>query len=185
VGAFAPLLGEVPDPRRAQGQLCELPHVLLLTVLAIVTGCNSYRGIVTFIDLHRRELNADFRRPGASSRGSIRLRWGVSFLLPPSDRPAPGRARGAWEGNIALNGKTLRRSFDNFRGRAAAQVLSAFARYLARARPSLDIAEKSNETPVAQKLLAEVGLANGTIVTLDALHYQKDISRLRQKPTSP
>jgi hypothetical protein len=80
VGAFAPLLGEVPDPRRAQGQLCELPHVLMFSVLAIVTGCNSYRGIVTFIDLHRRELNADFRRPGASSRGSIRLRWG---FLPP------------------------------------------------------------------------------------------------------
>jgi hypothetical protein len=105
--------------------------------------------------------------------------------LPPSDRPAPGCARGAWEGNIALNGKTLRRSFDNFRGRAAAQVLIAFATDTLLALAHLDIAEKSNETPVAQKLLAELGLASGTIVTLDALHYQKDISRLRQKPTSP
>ena len=26
-------------------------------ILAIVTGCNSYRGIVTFIDVHRHKLN--------------------------------------------------------------------------------------------------------------------------------
>jgi hypothetical protein len=53
VTAFAPLMGlleEVPDPRRAEGKLYKLPHVLLFSILAIVTGCNSYRGIVTFIE---------------------------------------------------------------------------------------------------------------------------------------
>ena len=60
---FAPLLNllaDVPDPRRAQGQLYKLPHVLLFSILAIVTGCNSYRGVVTFIAVHRRRLNATF-----------------------------------------------------------------------------------------------------------------------------
>ena len=37
-----------------------MPHVLLFSVLAIVSGCNSYRGIVTFTDVHRRRLNAVF-----------------------------------------------------------------------------------------------------------------------------
>jgi len=63
VAAFSPLLdvlAEVPDPRRAEGRLYKLPHVLLFSVLAIVTGCNSYRGIVTFIDVHRHRLNAAF-----------------------------------------------------------------------------------------------------------------------------
>ena len=44
---FSPLLGllaEVPDPRRGQGQKYKLPHVLLFSILAVVTGCNSYRG---------------------------------------------------------------------------------------------------------------------------------------------
>ena len=54
------VLAGVPDPRRAQGQLYKLPHVLLFSILAIVTGCNSYRGIVTFIAVHRRRLNAAF-----------------------------------------------------------------------------------------------------------------------------
>ena len=41
------LLADVPDPRRGQGQLYKLPHVLLFSVLAIVTGGNSY-GVVPF-----------------------------------------------------------------------------------------------------------------------------------------
>jgi hypothetical protein len=48
VTALSPLLdvlAEVPDPRRAEGKLYKLPHVLLFSILAIVTGCNSYRGI--------------------------------------------------------------------------------------------------------------------------------------------
>jgi hypothetical protein len=61
--AFSPLLdilAEVPDPRRAKGKLYKLPHVLLFSILAIISGCNSYRGIATFIDVHRRRLYRGF-----------------------------------------------------------------------------------------------------------------------------
>ncbi len=60
---FSPLLdvlAEIPDPRRAEGKLYQLPYVLLFAILAIVSGCNSYRGIITFIDVHRHRLNAIF-----------------------------------------------------------------------------------------------------------------------------
>ncbi len=63
MAAFSPLLdvlAEVPDPRRAEGNLYKLPYVLLFSILAIVSGCNSYRGIVTFVDVHRHRLNAVF-----------------------------------------------------------------------------------------------------------------------------
>jgi len=46
-------------------------------------------------------------------------------------------------------------------------------------RGSPDIAEKSNEIPAAQTLLAELGLAPGAIVTLDALHCPKNSSPSR------
>jgi len=49
----------------------------------------------------------------------------------------------------------------------------------------IDIAEKSNEIPAAQTLLAELGVPSSAIVTLDALHCQKNISRPQQTPTSP
>jgi len=64
MATFTPLLdilADVPDPRRAQGKLYKLPHVLLISILAIVSGSDSYRGIVTFIDTHRRTLNRSFR----------------------------------------------------------------------------------------------------------------------------
>ena len=42
--AFSPLLGlleEVPDPRRAEGKLYRLPHVLLFSILA--RDCRKFR----------------------------------------------------------------------------------------------------------------------------------------------
>ena len=49
------MLAEVLDPRRAEGKLYNLPHVLLFSILTIGSGCNSYRGIVTFIDVDRHK----------------------------------------------------------------------------------------------------------------------------------
>jgi hypothetical protein len=51
--------------------------------------------------------------------------------------------------SIALDGKTLRGSFDNFHERAAAQVLSAFATDTALVLAHVDTADKSNEIPAA------------------------------------
>ena len=61
--AFAPLLcllEEVPDRRRAEGKLYRLPHLLLFSILAIVSGGNSYRSVTTFIEAQRRRLNRAF-----------------------------------------------------------------------------------------------------------------------------
>jgi hypothetical protein len=201
---FSPLLdvlADVPDPRRAQGQLYKLPHVLLFAILAIVTGCNSYRGVVTFIAVHRRRLNAAFSLNWKRAPAHTAVRYILQGLDPAAVEGAFRRhaallqaARAtSGQGSIALDGKTLRGSveprgspdFDKFNDRAAAQVLSAFATETALVLAHIDIAEKSNEIPAAQTLLAELGIADGTIVTLDALHCQKNISRSQQRPASP
>jgi DDE_Tnp_1-associated len=195
MAAFAPLLGllaEVPDPRRGQGQLYKLPHVLLFSILAIVTGCNSYRGIVTFIDVHRRRLNATFGLKWRRAPAHTAVRYILKGLDPAAVEAVFRRhatllqaACGtSGQGSIALDGKTLRGSFDNFHDRVAAQLLSAFATDTALVLAHIEIAEKSNEIPAAQTLLAELGVPAGAIVTLDALHCQKNISRSPQKPAS-
>ena len=46
---FLTFLAAIPDPRRAEGKRYEQHYVLLFSILAIVTGANSYRGIRTFI----------------------------------------------------------------------------------------------------------------------------------------
>ena len=151
------LLAGVSDPRRGQGQKYKLPHVLLFSILAIVTGCNSYRGIVTFTDVHRRRLNATFGLTWRRAPAHTAVRY-ILKGLDPADvegvfpqhaarlqaaRTPPG------SGSIALDGKTLRGSFDNFNDRAAAQVLSAFATDTSLVLAHVDIAEKSNEIPAA------------------------------------
>ena len=192
--AFSPLLdmpADFPDPRRAEGMLYRLPHVLLFSILAVVSGCNSYRGIVTFIDVHRHKLNAAFGLNWRRAPAHTAIRYILRGLDPAALEAVFRRhaaqlqaAQAAPErGSIALDGKTLRGSFDNFRDRAAAQVLSAFATDTAFVLAHVDIAEKSNEIPAAQALLAELGIAAGAIVTLDAMHCQKNISRSPQTPT--
>lgn len=196
MAAFSPLLdllAEIPDPRRAEGKLYQLPYVLLFSVLAIVSGCNSYRGIITFIDVHRRRLNAIFALNWRRAPAHTAIRYILQGLDPAAveavfrrhaallqaARATPG------QGGIALDGKTLRGSFDNFHDRAAAQVLSALATDTALVLAHVEIAEKSNEIPAAQALLAELGVPAGAIVTLDALHCQKKHSRPPRRPTSP
>ena len=194
MAAFSPLLdmlADVPDPRRAEGKLYGLPHVLLFSILAIVAGCNSYRGIVTFIDVHRRRLNAAFGLKWRRAPAHTAIRYILQGLDPAGVEAAfrrhatllqAARAKPG-QGSIALDGKTLRGSveprgspdFDKVHDRAAAQVLSAFATETALVLAHIGIAQKSNEIPAAQALLAELGLAPGTIVTLDALHCQKNV----------
>jgi hypothetical protein len=192
VTAFSPLLGlleEVPDHRRAEGKVYRLPHVLLFSILAIVSGGNSYRSIATFIDTHRRRLNRAFglRWQRAPAHTAIR------YILQGLDRDAVETAfrRHAsllqtacakpGNGSLAIDGKTLRGSFDGFHDRAAAQLLSVFATDTALVLAHSDIEEKSNEIPAAQALLAELGLAS-RLITLDALHCQSEHSKQPLRP---
>lgn len=53
-------LKAVPDPRRAQGKRYPLDYLLLFTVLALLSGARSYRGIITFLEQRRVLLNRHF-----------------------------------------------------------------------------------------------------------------------------
>ena len=85
-------------------------------------------------------------------------------LLERSDEPEQPRA-------IALDGKVLRGSFDRFQDQKAAQVLSAFCQGKHIILGHLPVSTKTNEIPVAQRLIEELGL-EGCLYTLDALHCQ-------------
>ena len=75
---------------------------------------------------------------------------------------------------VAVDGKVLRGSFDNFEDKKAIQVLSFFdtRQGLILAHEKID--EKTNEIPVFQRLIKELRLEN-VVYTLDALHCQKKL----------
>ena len=66
----------------------------------------------------------------------------------------------------------MRGSFDHFRDQKAIQVLSAFLTDAHLILAHVEIAEKTNEIPTAQELMACLGLS-GDIFTFDALHCQE------------
>jgi DDE_Tnp_1-associated len=181
---FLTVLQEIPDPRRAEGKLYKLPYVLLFSILAVVTGGNSFRSIETFIKVHRRRLNATFGLRWKRAPAHTAIRYILQGLDPQTVEQVFRRHAAALRGaatdlsqrTIALDGKTLRRSFDNFTDRKAAQLLHAFDTEAGLVLAHIDIEEKSNEIPAAQQLLGELNVVD-CIVTLDALHCQKKHSR--------
>jgi hypothetical protein len=54
------LLAEIEAPRRAEDKLYKLPHVLVFSILAVMAGANSYRGIHSFVEVHLARLKETF-----------------------------------------------------------------------------------------------------------------------------
>ncbi len=185
---FLLLLGSIPDPRRAEGKLYGLSHVLLFSILAVVTGANSYRGVRTFIKVHRGKLNKAFKIDWKKPPAHTAIRYILQGLNAADVEKAfrdHAKNLNAGEGlssvrALALDGKTLKGSFDAFNDTRARQILNVFAADTALVLAHIEIDEKSNEIPAAQKLLAELDVADH-IVTLDAMHCQKKHSRRRRR----
>jgi len=188
---FADLLAaldRIPDPRRRQGRRYPLAHLLLFSVLAVLAGATSYRGILVFIAVHRERLNAVFgaalrRAPAVNTLRALFLALDPAELEAAFRRHAGGLSGGVPAGGprvIALDGKTLKRSFDHLNDRAAAQVLSAFASEAALILAHQEIAE-GDEIAAAQALIGALGV-RGVLFTADALHGQKKPSPARRTP---
>ena len=183
---FLELLSTIPDPRRAQGRKWRLGPVLLATILAVLSGANSYRKVHGFIEARLDLLNAAFgfgwkAAPAYSSVRTIlhgldaedverAFRAHAAALIPPgTDEDDVEQAD-----VVAIDGKTLRHSFDAFSDRKAAHVLSAFATGDALILGHLEMDKKSNEIPAAQALIEALEL-KGKLLTLDAMHCQKNL----------
>ncbi len=180
---LASCLATIPDRRRAEGKMYGQVGVILFSIVAMLSGARSYRQIHALIHQRLALLNAAF--PGAALRRapaytSVR---GILRQLDPNEleqafrRHAEGLDRSCSTTPsrfIAIDGKTLRQSFDAFADRKAAHVLSAFAvdHQIILAHEVVD--EKSNEIPAAQALIAALGI-KGRVFTLDAMHCQKNI----------
>jgi hypothetical protein len=76
---------------------------------------------------------------------------------------------------IAIDGKTLRGSFDAFEDRKAAHMMSALRQADQIVLAHLMVEEKRNEIPAAPELIEALGL-KGCVFTLDAAHCQKNSS---------
>lgn len=184
-------LRKIPDRRRGQGKMYDLPYVLICCILAIVSGAQSYRGIARFIKTKFWWLQEHIGLPWRQAP----VHTGLRAILLGLDQEAVEQALRKYAtdvlanaetgSTIAIDGKTLRGSIDQFADVAALQWLSAFATDERIVIGQLQIADgdKGGEISAAQRLIEELGL-QGKLFTLDALHCQKNSAsrcRLRQR----
>jgi hypothetical protein len=172
-------LFKVKDHRRKQGRRYELGHILLFTILAILSGADSYRKVQKFMVAHYDPLNATFdlnwkRMPAYTSiREIIQGTSGAELEQSFRQYSAVLAEKEGQEQFIGCDGKVLRGSFDRFEDKKAVQILSVFASNSQIILAHEEIATKTNEIPTAQRLMTELGLS-GYIFTFDALHCQKN-----------
>lgn len=174
------ILREIPDPRRGNAQKHELLDILTIALVASVCGAESCVDFADFAE-EREPLLKEFLslRGGSPSHDTFSR---VFRLLDPA---AFGRVFGAFledlsadgSGVVAIDGKTLRRSFDRAAERSPLHVVTAFgteARVVIGQRAT---ASKENEAVAARALLETLTL-EGALVTGDAAHTQSDTAEL-------
>lgn len=179
-------LSRIKEHRRQQGRRYELEHILLFSILAILSGATSYRKIHKFIVAHYDTLNEIFdlnwkRMPAHTTirdiiQGTSRTELEKSFREYSQELAKSDREKQF----IGCDGKVLRGSFDHFNDQKAIQILSAFVNDSRIILAHEEIAAKTNEIPTAQRLMKELGLS-GYIFTFDALHCQEKTLKIAKE----
>src|SRR6266536_532487 len=145
---FLDYFKDLPDPRQLAKVIYPLDEVLLLCLLAVLGGAESF---------------VDIARFGEKKFGRCFVAWVAGLTGVSADV-------------IAVDGKTMRRSYQKRGAKAPIHMVSAFAARQRLVLGQVKVAEKSNEI-VAIPALLDMMAIEGAIVTLDAMGCQRDIAR--------
>ena len=168
------------DPRLDRKKQHSLRDILLLTILGVISGADSWTDIELFGKSRQNELTDILQLPnGIPSHDTLGR---VFSLLDPKQLEAGFLS---WvnslvtvsEGElIAIDGKTLRRSHDQPSGAKAIHMVSAWASQNAVVLGQTKTDDKSNEITAIPQLLAKLNL-QGCTVSIDAMGCQKTIAQ--------
>lgn len=178
--SLAEYFGELPDPRMDRTKHHSLTNILVIALCAILCGADDFVAMENW---------------GRARRGWLRQRLALPHGIPSHDTfgrvfarldpEAFARCFLAWveavreatNGEvIAIDGKTLRHSFDRAIEKAAIHMVSAWATANHLVLGQVKVDDKSNEITAIPRLLQLLDL-NGCIVTIDAMGCQKEIAR--------
>jgi len=169
----------LPDPRQLGKVVYPLAEVLLLCLLAVLGGAETFVDIARFGE-KKLELLRRFRpfRDGTPSHDHL------GDIFATLDAAQFQRCFVAWVAAltgapadvIAIDGKTLRRSYQKKGAKAPIHMVSAFAARQRLVLGQVKVAEKSNEIVAIPQLLAMMAI-EGAIVTIDAMGCQRDIAK--------
>jgi len=182
LGFFEQMLGELPDPRRPQGQRYPLRTVVVTALMAMVCGSDDAEAMQSWGQANAQWLEGMLDMPHGPPTQDVFL--AVFGTLDPE---AFGSVFRAWaqvlalrlraEGrHIAVDGKTSRRSFDTASGKGAVHTVSAWMSEAGLVLGQRKTADKSNEITAIPELLRVIDI-RGATVTIDAMGCQTEIAK--------
>jgi predicted transposase YbfD/YdcC len=171
---------EVEDPRTGNALRHDLLEVLTIALTAAICGAETCVDFADFA-VDREALFRSFLKleNGLPSHDTFSRLF--RLIDPAGFSTCFGRfvdalgARG--EGVLAIDGKTLRRSFDRAAGGSPLHVVSAFACERRLVIGQVAVSEGANEITAARDLLRLLDLG-GMLVTGDAIHCQAETAKL-------
>jgi predicted transposase YbfD/YdcC len=177
--AFLSYFEELADPRQRGKISYPLDEILLLCLLAVLAGAETFVDIALFgtkkLALLRRFRPFSGGTPAHDHLGDILAALDAEQFQRCFVAWVAGRI-GAPAEVIAIDGKTARRTHSKKNGRAAIHMVSAFAARQRLVLGQVAVADKSNEITAIPKLLDMLAI-EGAIVTVDAMGCQRDIAR--------
>ena len=171
--------GAVVDPRRRRKVEHPLTGILVIAVCAVIACAESWNDIALYGRSKLTWLRTFLELPnGIPSHDTFRR---VFMLIDPEAFEAcftawaASLAAGFEREVVAIDGKTLRRSFDRKHERAPLHMVSAWASAQGLVLGQRCVEDKSNEITAIPALLDQLAL-DGSIVTLDAMGCQRAIA---------
>lgn len=175
---------EVPEPRQKAKVLYPLAELLLCALVGVLCGAEGWVEVEEYC-----EAKLAFLRRFLAFEHGIASHDTFSDVFNALDPEGFKAAFIAWTAAlqqdireiVAVDGKTLRRSFDRGAGHGPIHMISAWAAGQRLVLGQLAVGAKENEITAIPELLALLSL-KGAIVTIDAIGCQKKIAAtIRQR----
>ncbi|MCK5510547.1 ISAs1 family transposase [Candidatus Parcubacteria bacterium] len=176
------MLGKLPDFRRAQGRMHELRTVLIIIIMAIMSGYHGIRAIGDFIKKNRKDLLELFqpkndKLPSRQTVGRVLQNTDFNELVKIFHDWAIGYIKIENQEWISIDGKAIGGTIDN-RQNKLQNFISLVSIFSSKKKQILRVGKienkKESEIPKVRELIKQLNLEN-IVFTLDALHPVKKL----------
>jgi len=168
------------DPRLNRGKNHKLIEMVFIALTATLCGAQGWADVERFakckLDWFRRYVPLEHGIPSHDTFGRVFARLDTGEFLTAMHAWVDAFAGSLRGQGVAIDGKTLRGSFDRAAGQSALHTITAFACDLRICLRQMAVEEKSNEIPAVPALLKLLELSGAT-VTLDAMHCQVETAQ--------
>ena len=176
---LADVFAELDDPRAVNARRHSRHDILFIALCTVISGGQTCTDMELFghakQDLLQSFLELENGIPSHDTFSRVLgmldpqafRQWFLEFM---------GRFAAGIDGVVALDGKTLRRSYDRAAGQSPLHLVSAWAEERRLVLGQVAVDDKSNEITAVPQLLEMLSLT-GKVVTADAMHCQRQLAQ--------